>query len=286
MQRLDDLVQTRFEELGRPPRMVVVTGAGLSAASGIPTYRDHEGTWVRSEPIKGHDFRHSERARKRYWARSLAGWPLFSRARPTRAHHLLSELQSLGVVSRIVTQNIDGLHQLAGSQDVVDLHGRLDRVRCLSCHEITSRAEHQRALEQRNPAFVTAVGTLLPDGDADIDSLGEGTFTVPECRACGGMLKPDVVFFGESVSRDLVEAISHDVRACDILLGVGTSFMVYSSFRYCRLADEAGVPIAIINVGRTRADDLAAVKVAVDCTVGLEQLARSFAALGRVSKSS
>ena len=148
MEQLDALVRARFDALQRLPRMVVVTGAGLSAASGIPTYRDHEGTWTRSEPIKGHDFRSSERARRRYWARSLAGWPLFSRAQPTRSHHLLRDLQSLGVVSRIVTQNIDGLHQRAGSEHVVDLHGRLDRVRCLSCDDVVDRVRHQLALER------------------------------------------------------------------------------------------------------------------------------------------
>jgi NAD-dependent SIR2 family protein deacetylase len=264
--------------LDRHPRVVVLTGAGISAASGIPTYRDRQGTWLHSRPITHQDFTSSETARSRYWGRSLAGWPAVRDARPSRAHLALAALERAGRVSLLITQNVDRLHQRAGSTRVIDLHGRLDRVRCLDCGGLLGRETVQHALlragYQPGPARAPR-----PDGDAEpvaATTASEAGISPPPCPDCRGILMPDVVFFGGAVSPDLVAACRTAVRAADALLVVGSSLQVYSGFRFCRLAVAEGLPIALINPGLTRADGLATLKIAADCNTVLADLAERF----------
>lgn len=251
------------------PQLVVITGAGVSAASGIPTYRDDQGRWLRSDPIKHQEFIDSPRVRQRYWSRSMAGWPAVRNSLPSPAHRSLVQLEQAGFVQLLVTQNVDRLHQRAGHRAVVDLHGRLDNVRCLACAAEVHREVLQHQLERMNPTVSSRPGTLLPDGDADVaDSLVD-QFKVPACEACGGVLMPDVVFFGGSVPRDRVEQINDAVAAAQALLVVGSSLTVFSSFRFCRLAAELGKPLALLNRGETRADPLAALQLREDCDQAL-----------------
>lgn len=194
-QRIEPLA--RFVE--RNPHLFVLTGAGCSTDSGIPDYRDAEGSWKRPQPVQFQDFMQKEAVRSRYWARSLIGWRRFAQAEPNAAHVALAQLEAAGYVHQLVTQNVDGLHQRAGSRRVIDLHGRLDTVECLACRHQAARAEFQRHLETLNPEFQALYAALAPDGDADLDGMDFSTFRVPACRACGGVLKPAVVFFGARV---------------------------------------------------------------------------------------
>ena len=189
----------------RHPRLFVLTGAGCSTDSGIPDYRDSAGEWKRRPPIRYQEFVGNEHARKRYWARSLAGFRRMRVARPNDAHHALATLERRGRIVQLVTQNVDGLHHAAGSENVIDLHGRIDTVRCLGCGQRTSRDELQRELERRNPSFAALDAVEAPDGDADLEGVAFETFDVPACHACGGLLKPDVVFFGENVPAERVQ---------------------------------------------------------------------------------
>jgi len=221
-------------------------------------------------PVTFQAFTGDAATRSRYWARSLIGWRRFGRAQPNGTHAALAELEANGRIEVLLTQNVDGLHQAAGSRNVIDLHGRLDRVRCLSCERRIPRADFQRELEQCNPSWSELDALDAPDGDADLEALDFSTFAVPDCAACGGLLKPDVVFFGENVPGDRVErAIAHLDRA-DAMLVVGSSLMVYSGFRFARAAARAGKPVAAVNLGRTRADDLLTLKVTGDCAATLE----------------
>ena len=234
----------------------MLTGAGCSTDSGIPDYRDAEGDWKRRAPIMFQAFVGSDFARKRYWARSLAGFRRIRVARPNEAHHALASLERLGRVAQLVTQNVDGLHQAAGSENVIDLHGRIDTVRCLSCERRSSREELQLELERRNPNFASLEAVEAPDGDADLEDVAFETFDVPACDGCGGLLKPDVVFFGENVPAERVQRAMAAIEHSDAMLVVGSSLMVYSGYRFVTAAAEAGKPIAAINLGRTRGDDL------------------------------
>jgi len=247
------------------PRLFVLTGAGISTASGIPDYRDLDGGWKRRPPVTYQAFVADAATRARYWARSLIGWRRFGSARPNAAHAALARLENKGRIEVLVTQNVDGLHQAAGSRTVIDLHGRLDEVRCLQCEQRIPREAFQRELEARNPAWRELDALAAPDGDADLDGMDFTSFDVPACAACGGMLKPDVVFFGENVPRARVEKAYAHLAASDAMLVVGSSLMVYSGFRFAREAARSGKPIAAINRGRTRADDLFALKVEGDC---------------------
>lgn len=266
----------RLVELVRAhPRLVVLTGAGLSAASGIPTYRNDRGEWQRSDPIQHQEFVSQAGKRRRYWARSMNGWPYVRQARPNSAHEALARLERLGHVHLLVTQNVDRLHQVAGSRRVVDLHGRLDRILCLECGAAVGRDPFQHELAAHNPDYASFRAEIRPDGDAEVDDDWVDGFQVPDCRACGGRLMPDVVFFGGSVPRERVERVATAVDEADALLVVGSSLMVYSGFRFCRQAAEAGKPLLIVNRGRTRADDLATVKVEADCAGTLKTLLRA-----------
>jgi NAD-dependent SIR2 family protein deacetylase len=251
-------------ELGRllaEGGVFVLSGAGVSTDSGIPDYRDEHGAWKGQQPVQYRDFVGSEAMRKRYWARSMRGFPLMASARPNLAHHALQALERRGALSLLVTQNVDGLHRRAGSERVIDLHGRLDQVSCLGCGAITSRAELQSELTLRNPEFTNASATAKPDGDAELEAVNYDHFEVVPCAACGGMLKPDVVFFGENVPpARVIEAMSTLERSRALLI-VGSSLMVFSGYRFARSAVRLGIPIAIVNRGKTRADDVATLKI-------------------------
>jgi NAD-dependent SIR2 family protein deacetylase len=249
--------------MARHQRVFALTGAGCSTASGIPDYRDDTGEWKRRPPVMIQAFRTQEAVYRRYWARAYAGWPRFTAAAPSAAHHAFAAWESAGTLMQVVTQNVDGLHQRAGSRAIIDLHGRLDVVVCLGCGERTSRSALQDDIAAANPEWSSAA-VSAPDGDADIAEAAIDAFVASRCSRCHGLLKPDVVFFGENVPADRY-ARAHDalVRA-DALVVAGSSLMVYSGFRFVRLAHEAGLPIAIVNRGRTRADDLAELKISGD----------------------
>lgn len=246
-------------------RLFVLTGAGISTASGIPDYRDLDGGWKRQPPVTYQAFAGSAATRARYWARSLIGWRRFGRARPNAAHAVLARLENESRIEALVTQNVDGLHQAAGSRAVIDLHGRLDEVRCLGCERRIPRAAFQSELERRNPLWRELNALDAPDGDADLEAVDFSSFIVPDCTVCGGVLKPDVVFFGENVPRARVEKAWAHLAAADAMLVVGSSLMVHSGFRFAREAARMGKSIAAINRGRTRADDLFALKIESDC---------------------
>ena len=244
-------------------RVFVLTGAGCSTASGIPDYRDDDGEWKRRPPVMFQAFRAQESTYRRYWARAYAGWPRFTAAQPGAAHHAFAAWERAGTLARLVTQNVDGLHQRAGSRAVIDLHGRLDVVACLDCGERTSRASVQEAMAVAN-AHWNAAAISAPDGDADIEDAAIALFAAPRCERCGGLLKPDVVFFGENVPSARYESARDALADADALLVAGSSLMVYSGFRFVKQAHDAGLPIAIINRGRTRGDELANLKVEGD----------------------
>jgi NAD-dependent SIR2 family protein deacetylase len=272
---LDDL--TAFAR--RHPRLFVLTGAGCSTGSGIPDYRDPSGAWKHRRPVGYADFVGHAAVRRRYWARSLVGWARLAAARPNGAHRALARLEELGLARQLVTQNVDGLHQRAGSRRVLDLHGRLDRVTCLGCGGSLLRDDLQRLLADWNPAWADLAAGELPDGDARLEGPFDD-FRVPDCPACGGVLKPDVVFFGESVPRERVTAALAALAGCDAMLAVGSSLMVFSGYRFCLAAAALGQPVAAVNLGRTRADELLALKLDADCAATLEALADRLATGG------
>ncbi len=256
----------------RYSRLFILTGAGCSTDSGIPDYRDADGGWKRAQPVQFRAFMDEPSTRKRYWARSLVGWRRFGRARPNDAHRALAALERRGHLGLLVTQNVDGLHQAAGSEAVVDLHGRLDTVRCMGCERLIPRETLQHELLKRNPEWVDLDGRDAPDGDADLLGLDFSRFNVPACAHCGGLLKPDVVFYGESVPRERVARARQAIAAADAMLVVGSSLMVYSGYRFAREAALAGKPVAAVNLGRTRADELMSLKVAQPCASALSFL--------------
>ncbi len=252
-------------------RIFVLTGAGCSTASGIGDYRDETGAWKRAQPITFKEFTGNEHARRRYWARSLIGFRHISGAAPNDSHHALAELERSGKVSLLVTQNVDGLHQKAGSQNVVDLHGAMDEIECLGCRRTTARVEHQQRLENANPSFATLGGAAAPDGDADLENVDYGSFLVLPCASCGGLLKPKVVFFGENVPSERVARAYAALEDSDAALVVGSSLMVFSGYRFAHRAAKLGLPLAIVNRGRTRADELARLKVGGDVGATLRE---------------
>lgn len=253
----------------RHERLFVLTGAGCSTASGIPDYRDTNGEWKRARPVMLQAFLADDLTRKRYWARSLIGWQRMDAARPNGAHRALAALESAGRVEQLVTQNVDGLHQAAGSRNVIDLHGRIDAVRCLECGTRVPRADVQAELARRNPRFARLDARVAPDGDADLEDAAFAEFDVPPCHACGGRLKPDVVFFGEGVPKERVVRTTSAIERSDAMLVVGSSLMVYSGYRLALAMADAGKPVAAVNIGRTRADDRLTLKVEEDCAVAL-----------------
>lgn len=247
--------------LAQYPRALVLTGAGLSTASGIPDYRDRDGARRGRLPIQGPEFRRDPAIQRRYWARSMVGWPVLSGATPNRGHLALATLEGHKRIGAILTQNVDGLHTQAGSPDVLELHGNIHHVVCLGCSARFTRAALQVQLEAANPALRAMLARPLPDGDAEIDPDAVTGFMAPVCIHCGGVLMPDVVFFGDNVPPARTATALARMEAADALFVVGSSLMVYSGFRFCRLAQAAGKPIAALNLGRTRADDMLALKV-------------------------
>lgn len=255
----------------RHPGLLVLTGAGCSTASGIPDYRDADGRSKHRRPVLYADFVRSPGARRRYWARSVVGWPRVAQALPNQAHRALARLETHGRVSLLVTQNVDGLHQKAGSRAVLDLHGRLDGVECLECGALFRRDDVQALLLAWNPRRADLEqAAQAPDGDAQLEALGD--FRVPDCRDCGGVLKPGVVLFGENVPGRRVAVALAALAACDGLLVIGSSLMVYSGYRFCLAARQLGKPVAAVNLGRTRADELLTLKVEGECGEALAAL--------------
>lgn len=240
--------------LMRMRRTVVLSGAGVSTESGIPDYRGPDSPRRERAPISYQEFVGDAEARSRYWARSSVGWPRFTAARPNAGHQALARLEAAGYVTGVITQNVDGLHQAAGSDAVVELHGALADVRCLRCGRRTDRTAYQRRLLQVNPGWPPEAATLAPDGDAVLPDEATTSFHVPGCPRCGGILKPDVVFFGESVPRVQVDAAWDHFNDAEMLLVVGSSLAVYSGFRFVRRAAKEARPVGIINLGPTRGD--------------------------------
>jgi NAD-dependent SIR2 family protein deacetylase len=256
----------------RHQRLFILTGAGCSTNSGIPDYRDADGNWKRQQPVTYQAFMGEEATRLRYWARSLIGWRRFGRARPNAAHRALARLEAIGRSELVLTQNVDRLHQAAGNDRVIDLHGRLDLVRCMGCGRKMPRDELQDELTRLNAGWLDLDAADAPDGDADLEAQDFSGFEVPPCPHCGGVLKPDVVFFGENVPRDRVETAMRHLGDSDAMLVVGSSLMVYSGFRFVHAAAKAQKPIAVVNLGKTRADDLLELKVERSCDEALSFL--------------
>jgi NAD-dependent SIR2 family protein deacetylase len=249
------------EFIDRHPRLCVLTGAGVSTSSGIPDYRDEAGEWKRARPVEFRPFMTDPKVRQRYWSRSTVGWPIISAAKPNAAHRALATLETNGVVQLLITQNVDGLHAAAGSQNVIDLHGRLTLVRCMQCGHMLAREDLQGWLLDNNPTWSNVEANVAPDGDVDLSNRDYSKFVVPDCPQCGGILKPDVVFFGENVPPERVARAFDGVAKADALLVVGSSLMVYSGYRFAEAAANAGKPIAAVNLGRTRADHLITLKI-------------------------
>jgi NAD-dependent SIR2 family protein deacetylase len=258
--------------IDRHTKLFVLTGAGCSTASGIPDYRDADGEWKRGKPMMLQDFVAHEHSRKRYWARSLVGFRRMRAARPNDAHRALAALEAQGRITELVTQNVDGLHQAAGSRAVIDLHGRVDVVRCLACDRRIERDRVQADLVGRNPDFAALDALGAPDGDAALDGIDFSAFHVPACEACGGLLKPDVVFFGERVPAERVQRAFAALAEADAVLVVGSSLMVFSGYRFVQAAAQAGKPVAAVNLGLTRADELLTLKVTERCSDALKFL--------------
>ena len=265
---MDDCKDLR-DFVDRHRSLFILTGAGCSTGSGIPDYRDAQGNWKRRQPVTIKAFLADETARKRYWARSLLGWRRFGQARPNDTHRALARLEAMGRSEILVTQNVDRLHQAAGSREVIDLHGRLDLVRCMGCERRTPRETLQDELQKLNPWWSRLEAADAPDGDAELDGADFSSFALRSCEACGGVLKPDVVFFGENIPRDRVDEAARRLEDAEAVLVVGSSLMVYSGFRLVEAAARLGKPTAAVNLGRTRADDLLTLKVDQRCEKAL-----------------
>jgi len=256
---------------GRGP-VAVLTGAGISTESGIPDYRGPETRRRARNPIQYREFVKSPLARRRYWARSMLGFPRIRRARPNLGHDALVRLEQAGLLTGLVTQNVDGLHTEAGSGDLVELHGALREAVCLACGATTPRDALQVALEAQNPDLVASTFELAPDGDADLSDERIAQFQPVDCT-CGGPLKPNVVFFGENVPRPRVEHAMAMVERGASLLVVGSSLAVYSGLRFVHAAHKRGVPVAILTIGETRGDAHAMLRVEAAAGETLTRLA-------------
>lgn len=243
--------------------VLVLSGAGISTESGIPDYRGEGGSLSRHTPMTYQDFVAGPDARRRYWARSHLGWKTFRRARPNAGHRAVAAFGRGGALGGVITQNVDGLHQAAGSEDVVELHGGLDRVVCLTCGTFVARRELARRLEEANPGFRPVAAGINPDGDADLTDEQVGDFRVVPCAVCGGILKPDVVFFGESVPPARVAHCRALVDEATSLLVLGSSLTVMSGLRFVRQAARSGKPVLIINRDATRGDAEAVTRIAL-----------------------
>ncbi|MEU6238221.1 NAD-dependent protein deacetylase [Kitasatospora sp. NPDC047058] len=253
--------------------VAVLSGAGLSTESGIPDYRGATGRRRRHTPMTYQEFTASEAARRRYWARSHAGWRAIAEARPNAGHRAVERLRRAGRVSAVITQNVDGLHRAAGTVDAVELHGGLDRVVCLGCGHRSTRAELDRRLHDLNGASRGAQARVNPDGDVELPDALVAAFRIAPCTACGGILKPDVVFFGENVPKDRVQQCYDLVDGARALLVLGSSLAVLSGLRFVRHAAREGKPVAIVNQGTTRGDEYAGLRAALPLGATLSALA-------------
>jgi NAD-dependent SIR2 family protein deacetylase len=266
-------------ELVEGAGVVVLSGAGLSTESGIPDYRGPTGRSRRVSPMTYELFRTDPQARQRYWARSFLGWRLMAGAAPNEGHRAVADLQRCGLLAGIVTQNVDGLHQAAGAQDVVELHGGLDRVICLHCGQTTPRADLDARLRAANPSFLGLASAVNPDGDVELPADAVADFRTVDCSSCSGLLKPDVVFFGETVPRERVQACFALVESARALLVLGSSLSVMSGRRFVLRAASLGIPVAIINQGPTRGDDYATVRLDAPLGPTLRELVAAAATL-------
>jgi len=268
-------------EVLRGRRIVALTGAGVSTDSGIPDYRGPDSP--PRTPMTFQQFVGDEAFRRHYWARNHVGWRHVHRTVPNAGHRALAELEARGIVVGVITQNVDLLHEQAGSRTVVDLHGRYDRVVCLACGHVVSRAALAERLDELNPGFVESVGVvddveIAPDADAVIERTSH--FVVADCARCGGMLKPDIVYFGETVPRERVDRAYSLVDAADVLLVAGSSLTVQSGLRFVRHAARAGTPVVVVNRGATRGDRYAAVTLDAGTSPTLVTLAERLPAVG------
>ena len=273
---LDDAV-----ELLQGRRVVILTGAGLSTDSGIPDYRGPGAPARRpmtyQELISGTD------AQRRYWARAHLGWASMGGAEPNDGHRALVALERNGLLTGLITQNVDGLHARAGSRRLIELHGRIADVTCLDCGLRSDRAVLQQQMEELNPGWSRQVASARPDGDAElVDTSG---YVLVTCPGCDGRLKPDVVFFGENVPRERVARCAALVAAADVLLVAGSSLSVMSGLRFVRQAAKAKTPVVILNRGATRGDDLATLKVDAGCTPTLVELATRLGAAPQAAQT-
>ncbi|MBI6950353.1 NAD-dependent protein deacetylase [Pseudomonas koreensis] len=254
---------------------LVLTGAGISTPSGIPDYRDSEGVRRGRQPMMYQEFLAAPESRRRYWARAMLGWPRVRQAQPNAAHTALADLQRQGRISALITQNVDTLHDQAGSQDVIELHGSLHRVLCLDCGQRSARDEIQQRMVEQNPYLAGVDAVQAPDGDTLLDPAFEARFQTPQCPYCDGeRMKPDVVFFGENVAPPTAARAMAAAEKAEGLLVVGSSLMAYSAFRLCRVIADRGKPLLAINLGKTRADDLLDLKIEASCEQLLPLLAQ------------
>jgi len=274
-----DAAFERLAQLLRGRRITVLTGAGCSTESGIPDYRGPTTPPRARPPIQHREFVDREDHRRRYWARSLLGWPRLAQATPNAGHRALAELEDRGIVAGLITQNVDGLHHAAGSRDVVELHGALARVRCLTCSALYPRTELQARLLAANASSRWTERAhevaIAPDGDAELSDELVADFALVACEACGGVLMPDVVFFGGSVPRPTLDAAWAAFDRGEVLLVVGSSLTVFSGYRFVRRAAERSVPIAILNQGPTRGDEHATIRLDARAGHALPALARA-----------
>jgi NAD-dependent SIR2 family protein deacetylase len=273
LEHQEDHLDTLYRAMAER-RFLVLTGAGISTSSGIPDYRDSEGVRRGKAPMMYQEFLATPQARRRYWARAMLGWPRVRIAQPNKAHLALATLQQRQRISGLITQNVDTLHDQAGSHDVIELHGSLHRVLCLDCQLRSTRDVIQRQMEIDNPYLAQVHAVQAPDGDTLLDPTFEEHFQVPHCPHCNGeRLKPDVVFFGENVAPATAARSMAAVEQAEGLLVVGSSLMAYSAFRLCKAMVEHGKPVIAINLGKTRGDELLQVKIEASCEQLLPLLA-------------
>ncbi|WP_236191375.1 NAD-dependent protein deacetylase [Pseudomonas pharyngis] len=253
---------------------IVLTGAGISTPSGIPDYRDSDGVRRGRQPMMYQEFLAAPESRRRYWARAMLGWPRVRQAQPNAAHEALASLQSHGRIGGLITQNVDTLHDQAGSHDVIELHGSLHRVLCLDCGQRSERDSIQQLMETQNPYLAGVDAVQAPDRDTLLDPAFEARFQVPHCPHCAGeRMKPDVVFFGENVAQPTAARAMALAENAAGMLVVGSSLMAYSAFRLCRVIADRGKPLIAINLGKTRADELLDLKIEGSCEALLPLLA-------------
>lgn len=261
-------VEILREFINRHQKILILTGAGISTESGIPDYRSEEvGLYARSnhKPVQYQEFVKYPKVRQRYWARNFVGWPRFSGVQPNASHLSINHLEKAGKVTAIVTQNVDRLHQKAGSKYVIELHGSGYIVKCLNCPYEIDRNDLQEELMKNNPAMESSFTMIRPDGDVELSKEQVDQFRAPLCPKCEGPLKPDIVFFGDNVPKQRVEEVRNQVSSSDAVFVVGSTLTVYSSYRIILQAKEAKKEVALLNIGPTRADDIVNIKVSTKC---------------------